>query len=74
MYCWQKIGCMDYLYCKNEMHLKIPKSMLDISGKSFSLEFKWSDHMQNEDVMDFYVNGDAAPRGRMNYVYYFQEL
>lgn len=74
MYCWQKIGCMDYLYCKNEMHLKIPKSMLDISGKRFSLEFKWSDHMQNEDVMDFYVNGDAAPRGRMNYVYYFQEL
>jgi len=25
--------------------------------------------MQALDVMDFYQNGDAAPRGRMNYLF-----
>ena len=37
-------------------------------------EFKWSDNMQDEgNIMDFYVNGDAAPGGRFNYVYTEQE-
>ena len=25
--------------------------------------------MQEPDVMDFYQNGDAAPRGRLNYLF-----
>ena len=37
------------------------------STKPFSLEFKWSDNRQEETVDDFYVNGDAAPRGRVNW-------
>ena len=35
--------------------------------KSFSVEFKWSDNRSSDDPMDFYVNGDAAPRGRLNW-------
>lgn len=35
--------------------------------RPFELEFKWSDNRQSEDPMDFYVNGDAAPRGRVNW-------
>lgn len=41
------------------------------SGESFKLEFKWSDNRQSDDPMDFYVNGDAAPRGRMNWTFVF---
>jgi hypothetical protein len=33
------------------------------------MEFKWSDNMQSEDPMDWYVNGDAAPGARFNYHY-----
>jgi hypothetical protein len=33
-------------------------------------EFKWSDNMQEEgNGMDFYVNGDAAPGGKSNFIY-----
>ena len=37
--------------------------------QAFTLEFKWSDNRQADDVMDFYVNGDAAPRGRLNWTF-----
>ena len=43
---------------------------IDVS-KAFSVEFKWSDNRQADDPMDFYVNGDAAPRGRMNWRFYY---
>ena len=41
-------------------------------GEAFTLEFKWSDNRQSDDPMDFYVNGDAAPRGRMNWTFVFE--
>ena len=35
-----------------------------------NIEFKWSDNMQNDDdPLDWYVNGDTAPGGRFNFVY-----
>jgi hypothetical protein len=42
-----------------------------ISGQNIGLdfEFKWSDNMQQEDPMDWYLNGDVAPGGRLNFVY-----
>ena len=43
---------------------------IDIS-KPFSIEFKWSDNRQFDDPMDFYVNGDVAPRGRLNWRFDF---
>ena len=38
------------------------------------LEFKWADNYQENanweyDIFTFYTDGDAAPMGRMNYVY-----
>jgi hypothetical protein len=55
---------------KNRMMITVPRSFMQMSGKP-DFEFKWSDNMQAEDPMDWYVNGDAAPGGRLNYV--FQE-
>lgn len=66
---WQKAGEIEYSVSGNKAEIKVPKSLLGISGEP-DFEFKWSDNMQNEgDVMDFWLNGDAAPMGRGNYHY-----
>lgn len=70
-YAWSEIARVPCICRESRIHLAIPKKLLDIADECFSIEFKWSDNMQEADVMDFYQNGDAAPRGRMNYVYYF---
>ena len=36
---------------------------------SLDFEFKWSDNMQEDNPMDWYVNGDVAPESRFNFVY-----
>ncbi|WP_225865687.1 hypothetical protein [Dyadobacter aurulentus] len=66
---WTKAGEVDFSIDKNKMEIKVPKSLLGITGEP-DFEFKWSDNMQEEgNVMDFWINGDAAPAGRANYVY-----
>ncbi|MBO9618278.1 MAG: hypothetical protein J7539_04510 [Niabella sp.] len=52
----------------NHMMITVPMYLLNgMSSKGF--EFKWTDNMQKEDPMDWYINGDAAPGGRFNYRY-----
>ena len=66
---WQKVGEVEYAVSKKGLEIKIPKSLLSMSGEP-DFEFKWSDNMQHDgDVMDFWINGDAAPGGRGNYHY-----
>ena len=66
---WQKAGEADYAVKGNKLELKIARSLLGISGEP-DFEFKWSDNMQQQnDIMDFWLNGDAAPAGRFNYRY-----
>ena len=72
-YSWDGIGEVEYSVQNNKINVKIPKMLLGISSEDFSIEFKWSDNMQDRDVMDFYVNGDCAPMGRLNYTYYFKK-
>lgn len=56
----------------NRFVYAIPASALGVdAAKAFSLEFKWSDNRQADDPMDFYVHGDAAPRGRLNWRFDF---
>jgi len=66
---WEDAGTFTYIVDGNQMALKVPKSVLGVTGK-LNMEFKWSDNMQNEgNILDFYVNGDVAPGGRFNFVY-----
>ncbi len=66
---WQKAGEVEYSVSKNKLEIKVPKALLGISGEP-DFEFKWSDNMQQEgEVMDFWLNGDAAPMGRGSYHY-----
>ncbi|MDP4201063.1 MAG: hypothetical protein Q8861_00085 [Bacteroidota bacterium] len=54
----------------NKLEIAIPRSVLNVVGKSLNFEFKWNDNMQeNGNIMDFYVNGDTAPGGRFNFIY-----
>jgi len=54
-----------------EMMVEVPLAMLGITDyKNIVLEFKWADSAAGIDAMeDFYCEGDAAPLGRMNWVY-----
>ncbi|HEX7411679.1 MAG TPA: hypothetical protein VF298_06005, partial [Bacteroidales bacterium] len=54
----------------NNLMMTIPLKHLGLGNRSLDFEFKWSDNMQNdEDPLDWYVNGDVAPGGRFNYIY-----
>lgn len=65
---WEKIGATKISIRKNTLQLSVPRELLN-PGKKLNFEFKWSDNMQETNVMDFYVNGDTAPIGRFNYLY-----
>lgn len=66
---WETAGEAEYSVSGNLLQLKIPKSVLGL-GDEFSIDFKWSDNMQNDgDIMDFYLYGDTAPLGRYNFHY-----
>ena len=67
---WDSVAHAKFAVNKNKLELEIPRSILNLVGKSINLEFKWNDNMQeNGNIMDFYVNGDTAPGGRFNFVY-----
>jgi len=55
----------------NELQLAIPKTVLGIaSGTETTFQFKWADNYQGEGNIDtFYLDGDTAPMGRLNYVF-----
>ena len=68
---WEKVGELEYRVSGNELHLAIPRPYLDLGADQLlHIEFKWVDNMQNDgEIMDFYLYGDAAPYGRLNYLY-----
>ena len=53
----------------NVMAIKIPLSALGITDE-FTLDFKVADNISNPgDIMSYYIYGDSAPIGRLNYRY-----
>lgn len=65
-----KSGEAEYTVDGNVMKLKISVSAIGLSSNNVKFNFKLSDNMQDDgDIMDFYVNGDAAPGGRFTFVY-----
>ena len=52
------------------MQVRVKLSDLKMSAKNYSMQFKVSDNVKNpEDALSFYTTGDAAPIGRLSYVY-----
>lgn len=67
---WVTIQKVKYSMNGKQLMITIPRSSLNAASKSLDLEFKWSDNMQDDnDPLDWYVNGDAAPGGRFNFIY-----
>ncbi len=67
---WTKVGSAAYMVTDNILEVKISREVLNVFSDSLNFEFKWSDNSITEgNIMDFYVNGDAAPGGRFNFVY-----
>ncbi|GGD72523.1 discoidin domain-containing protein [Paenibacillus nasutitermitis] len=61
---------ISYSVSGNQIMLKIPRSSLGNIADPVNIEFKWVDNWQNNDnIMDFYKYGDAAPDARFNYLY-----
>ncbi len=66
---WKKVAEIDYAVKGNKLEIKIPRSLLSQTD-DLDFEFKWSDNMQQQNnIMDFWVNGDVAPAGRFNFNY-----
>lgn len=66
---WIDTNTITYTVSGNEIYYTIPRSYLDNIADPINLEFKWSDNMQNDnDPLDWYVNGDAAPGARFNFI------
>lgn len=55
----------------NEMMLLVPRSLISLNNvESFELHFKWADGIKGDwSIEDFYLNGDTAPNGRLNFVF-----
>jgi hypothetical protein len=67
---WKNINTIEYVVSKNQMMLTIPRKYISNLSEEPDFEFKWSDNMQDDnDPLDWYLNGDAAPGGRFCYIY-----
>ncbi|MBN1347813.1 hypothetical protein JXJ21_00230 [candidate division KSB1 bacterium] len=68
---WTQVGKANFAASGNRLELAVKRAVFGIASEAdLDLEFKWSDNMQVDgDIMDFYINGDAAPGGRFNFVY-----
>ncbi len=71
---WAEVARADYKVEGNKLMLNVPRDVLGAEN-GIDIEFKWHDNgVEDGDVMDFYVNGDAAPVGRFNYRYVEEKL
>ncbi len=57
----EKVGEVDYTVDGKYMQVKVPKSMLNISGYDFTVNFTWTDNVHDE--------ADAGERGDADYKY-----
>ncbi|TCD00977.1 glycoside hydrolase family 71/99 protein [Pedobacter psychroterrae] len=67
---WSGLGTIGMNSKGNELELVVPKKLLGIKGKQFTIDFKWSDNSPAlENVMNWLDNGDTAPNARFAYRY-----
>ena len=62
---------LDYAFEGRKLTLTVPKAALGLdAGDRYQIRFKWMDSRRPvNSAEDFYTSGDAAPIGRLNYVY-----
>lgn len=72
-YNFKNVGAVTYKVVDNQMMVEVPLEMLGIEDyRQVYIEFKWADADEGvkfDEMEDFYCFGDAAPMGRLNYIY-----
>lgn len=53
----------------NVMTVAVPLALIGQTGELPAIRFKVSDNVDASDVMNFYIQGDSAPVGRLSYTY-----
>ena len=67
---WEDLSAVDYSVKGNKLMITVPRKFIPQFSSKLNFEFKWSDNMQDSnDPLDWYLNGDAAPGGRFNWIY-----
>lgn len=69
-----KVGTCEMKVEGNKLMIAVSRELLGVKDGLLNLQFKWADNYQRTeegalDVFSFYTNGDAAPIGRMTYVF-----
>lgn len=62
---------IEYNCTENKLSMTIPKELLGLAGSDkYKIRFKWADsRTEITRLEDFYTKGDAAPIGRLNFVF-----
>ncbi|MGE9314559.1 hypothetical protein ACLOAU_23080 [Niabella sp. CJ426] len=69
-YNWESSDSAGYTIKHNIMQVAVPLDAVGLTPNNVSFEFKVADHVTKyDDIMDYYITGDSAPIGRMNYAY-----
>ena len=64
------LGEVEIRFEGSRLTLCVKKSLLGFGpGADASFTFKWADNYTDGDLYSFYTRGDAAPYGRLNWVY-----
>lgn len=66
---WSSVGTVQMKISGNKMMIAVPRATIGAADSLFHIEFKWADNYTDNDIWSFYEHGDAAPYGRMNYVF-----
>jgi len=66
---WARVGTVKMKISGNKMMIAVPRGTIGAADNLFHVEFKWADNYTDNDIWSFYEHGDAAPYGRMNYVF-----
>lgn len=65
---WVKAGEYGFAVEGNKLELAVPKSLLGVSGKSITFDFKWADNTgELVNPISLCLHGDTAPNRRFNY-------
>ena len=66
---FEKIAEVSYSAKDNILQLSIPREALGLTEEIVKFNFKWTDNIDDSDVMNLYIDGDSAPGGRFAFCF-----
>ncbi len=70
LYTFSSVGSVEYLLKENTLQFIIPRDLLQLQARAFSVAFKVADGVcRQADILDYYVTGTNLPIGRFAYRY-----